>query len=237
MPPIRKGDGTRVAPKGISQVRTGDGRIFFDGPAIPDSDLYYSIDEGSGDVISDDQGDNDATSDGSLVWIEDGSIRHNWYVELDDTNYLTANSNDIISVDKDFSAGIEILVESEFTDDSVFWSWNNGNDEHFSIGYRDLDEAIGAQVDIDGYSEHNGLIEPSAPYNVDIFITWDAGNNDLNVYVDEQSVDENCRVGSANVDAMTIGANPAGGDDIGGEGVARFSIWEDEIVDPSEFTL
>jgi len=37
MPPIRKGDGTPVAPKGISQVRTGDGRILFEGPAIPDS--------------------------------------------------------------------------------------------------------------------------------------------------------------------------------------------------------
>jgi len=37
MPPIRKGDGTPVAPKGISQVRTGDGRILFDDPAIPDS--------------------------------------------------------------------------------------------------------------------------------------------------------------------------------------------------------
>ena len=39
MPPIRKGDGTPVAPKGISQVRTGDGRILFDGVAIPDSDI------------------------------------------------------------------------------------------------------------------------------------------------------------------------------------------------------
>ena len=37
MPPIRKGDGTPVTPKGISQVRTGDGRILFDGVAIPDS--------------------------------------------------------------------------------------------------------------------------------------------------------------------------------------------------------
>jgi len=37
MPPIRKGDGTAVVPKGISQVRTGDGRILFDGPALPDS--------------------------------------------------------------------------------------------------------------------------------------------------------------------------------------------------------
>ena len=37
MPPIRKGDGTPLVPKGISQVRTGDGRILFDGVAIPDS--------------------------------------------------------------------------------------------------------------------------------------------------------------------------------------------------------
>ena len=37
MPPIRKGDGTPVRPKGISQIRTGDGRILFDGVAIPDS--------------------------------------------------------------------------------------------------------------------------------------------------------------------------------------------------------
>ena len=37
MPPIRKGDGTPVEPKGVSQIRTGDGRILFDGPALPDS--------------------------------------------------------------------------------------------------------------------------------------------------------------------------------------------------------
>ena len=37
MPPIRKGDGTPVTAKGISQIRTGDGRILFDGVAIPDS--------------------------------------------------------------------------------------------------------------------------------------------------------------------------------------------------------
>jgi len=50
MPPIRKGDGTAVTPKGISQVRTGDGRIFFDGPAIPDGlvDNFEQSDEVDG---------------------------------------------------------------------------------------------------------------------------------------------------------------------------------------------
>ena len=43
MPPIRKGDGTPVAPKGISQIRTGDGRILFGGVAIPDLVTDYEF--------------------------------------------------------------------------------------------------------------------------------------------------------------------------------------------------
>ena len=45
MPPIRKGDGTPVEPKGVSQIRTGDGRILFDGPAISDSVLLPESDD------------------------------------------------------------------------------------------------------------------------------------------------------------------------------------------------
>jgi len=56
MPPIRNGDGTPVAPKGVSQVRTGDGRILFDGPAIPDSVEYqlnaFDIDADEGDTLA-----------------------------------------------------------------------------------------------------------------------------------------------------------------------------------------
>ena len=54
MPPIRKGDGTPVTPKGISQIRTGDGRILFDGPAIPDSVILQpesnDLDSANGDT-------------------------------------------------------------------------------------------------------------------------------------------------------------------------------------------
>ena len=45
MPPIRKGDGTPVTPKSISQIRSGDGRILFDGVAIPDSVVSRSDDD------------------------------------------------------------------------------------------------------------------------------------------------------------------------------------------------
>ena len=53
MPPIRKGDGTPVTPKGISQVRTGDGRILFDGVATSDSDdLQAAYDFSDDDVTT-----------------------------------------------------------------------------------------------------------------------------------------------------------------------------------------
>ena len=73
MPPIRKGDGTPVTPKGISQIRTGDGRILFDGVALPDSDLYqkvvtrWSFTEGSGTNVEDSEGSLDADFTG-LDW-------------------------------------------------------------------------------------------------------------------------------------------------------------------------
>ena len=37
MAPIRKGDGTPLEIPGVSEVRSGDGRVFFEGDAIPDS--------------------------------------------------------------------------------------------------------------------------------------------------------------------------------------------------------
>ena len=39
-PPIRRGDGTPVAPQGIAQVRTGDGEVYFERNVIPDSETY-----------------------------------------------------------------------------------------------------------------------------------------------------------------------------------------------------
>ena len=36
MAPIRKGDGTPLEIPGVQEVRTGDGRVFFEGDAIPD---------------------------------------------------------------------------------------------------------------------------------------------------------------------------------------------------------
>ena len=66
MPPIRKVDGTPVTPKGISQIRTGDGRILFDGPAIPDYGVsHHPLIERSNVTLVDQVGDNDGEAVGT----------------------------------------------------------------------------------------------------------------------------------------------------------------------------
>ena len=76
MPPIRKGDGTPVTPKGISQIRTGDGRILFDGVAIRDSVLLpqlndldnFTGDTDTVDINNDTPKANTEFTDLSLKW-------------------------------------------------------------------------------------------------------------------------------------------------------------------------
>jgi len=92
MPPIRKGDGTAVAPKGISQVRTGDGRILFDGPALPDSvvdDFEQYTPGGSTDLSDNYSGDLSA-----FDIITDDTLEQDQSLEVNtDGNVMITSSN------------------------------------------------------------------------------------------------------------------------------------------------
>ena len=106
MPPIRKGDGTPVEPKGVSQIRTGDGRILFDGPAIPDPEnLHHGYDStlldlSDNDSVSpwsdfdDNVGPNDLTAGDAPTYRED-QLNGDPIVDFDTSNYLETNFNDV----------------------------------------------------------------------------------------------------------------------------------------------
>ena len=79
MAPIRKGDGTPLEIPGVSEVRSGDGRVFFEGDAIPDSAIAQfdarQISASDGDTLStwpeSLSSDNwDATASGNPTYVE-----------------------------------------------------------------------------------------------------------------------------------------------------------------------
>jgi len=113
MAPIRKGDGTPVDPKGISQVRTGDGRILFDAPAIPDALTdHYLHDEGSGTTLNNDIGSVNATvqSDTSDMWQSDAGL-NGFYLQYN-------------AADNDYSNPDDVSYFSG-TDKYAWWMWIN----------------------------------------------------------------------------------------------------------------
>ena len=155
MPPIRKGDGTPVAPKGISQVRTGDGRILFDGVAIPDKGLVQRnpFDEGSGSAVSDVVGDNDGTIQGA-----------NWESSVGSgANHLDFPSSgdrvewaDIPTPAADTGATIAfwcfprsldtILSKNNFSDDERIWDFVNSDGNLRFRAYEDPSDTDSAKT-------------------------------------------------------------------------------------------
>jgi len=95
-PPIRDGSGNSIGSirlgdgSEISEVRTGAGDVLFSATTIPDAsdlqnpDIYYTVTEGSGTSLSDEQGAIDGTVNGA-TW-ESGEGVGDAYLSLDGTD-------------------------------------------------------------------------------------------------------------------------------------------------------
>ena len=138
MPPIRKGDGTPVTPKGISQIRTGDGRILFDGPAIPDSAVYhYPLLERDTDTISEELQTEDATAVGTTNisndwwkgWAEDADGTDDY---IDTNSIWQANGFDF-STSLISSWGVAFTIETTDDEFNTFATADFTNDSQFAF--------------------------------------------------------------------------------------------------------
>ena len=202
---------------------------------IPDSDLYYLINEESGDTVFDEIGSNDADSRGTLVWVE-ADVGHGYYVELDSQNALQVSDLGIIDLSGEFSIGVEIYVTDPLPRGCIF-EWGDGSDD-FSLGSQN-DGRIGVDNDTSTSSGDPRHDEPNTPYNVNLVVTHD-DNQEFELYMDEvESIADDGSAFDSNAAGFSIGSSNDPADDRGidGNGVARFAVWEDEAIDPSEFTL
>jgi hypothetical protein len=207
--------------------------VFSAGGAIPDSELYYKIgsEDNGTDTLTDSNGTNNATSTGSFVWVNDTSVRFDYYVELDGTNYATI-SNRAISWSNDWSVACEVVVDSP-SGQNTLWSFGDGS-KGLTVG-RSSGQIETASYD-GAYGNINSIAEPSTPYTVDVHVTYDSSADDMTLYVDgTEATGTNRTVVAESTDDWVIGARQGGGDDLNGNGVAAFSYWG-SVVPPSEFT-
>jgi hypothetical protein len=200
-PPIRRGDGTPVAPQGIAQVRRGDGEVYFERNVIPDSeDLYARYDArelsaNDGDDITtwpDETGNNRDLTAGTAPSYNASGINGNPCVRFERSN------SEYLSVDwTDLSQPL-----------SAFCVFQQVTTDDFDYLF-------------DGYSSDNVALENNGSGNYRVFAgnSFDAGSNDTNNHVgsviydgassdfriDGSNVFTNENPGSNAMDGLTIG--------------------------------
>lgn len=114
MPPIRKGDGTSLAPKGIAEVRKGDGTVIYSaGSDIPDSGVFrHTFDNAdtTGSTALDVWNNFDGTINGATTGVSGAN-----------QTYSTAEAYDFDGVDDSVSIPNDPqLVFGDGTTDSPF---------------------------------------------------------------------------------------------------------------------
>ena len=126
MAPIRKGDGTPLEMPGVQQVRSGDGRVFFDGDAIPDTSTCRPQDDNSGSTGSP-RGHSFKTlsafnevgyqisanvgSDHDIAWLLEFDDDAEEFVEVKTKDISGTEGGDTFSLEHDYETGIEYVVE------------------------------------------------------------------------------------------------------------------------------
>ena len=181
MAPIRKGDGTPLEIPGVSEVRSGDGRVFFEGDAIPDSggDHQWDYDDGEGTEVGDSIGSLTLNYTG-ISWVVNGGVG-DAYAELDGVD-------DYASVDNDnfthFISGPEGTVFLSARIDSpndrrqLFGTERSGDNNNLSIehtdgGYQSSLTIGGTSVAVDG---------GSVPAGEWVVLAWVVDSNNVTLY-------------------------------------------------------
>ena len=164
MPPIRKGDGTPVTPKGVSQIRTGDGRILFDGPAIPDLGMDHeyhatTIDDIT-DVWSDQVGDINLSPENSPSLSDINGKQAVLYNSDNNEAHESIDSAWQFSENSEYTYAV-VIDEFQDSDGIIFTAGNAENDNGVRVEYRGSDYRPSFHSGVDsGPSGGDGDVQP-----------------------------------------------------------------------------
>lgn len=189
MPPIRKGDGTGISPSGISQVRTGDGRILFDGPAIPDSAIaHWKLDDVNSEVV-DNVGGYDGTVNG--VTSISGNYEGGSAAEGDGSGDNIEFPVVPITVLEDFAVELTVdNVSSSVDSNARIWQMSHGTDTQW-VACRMSDGNVMFEIIDGGGSAPENRVRTESSQSINdggkhhiVFNKTGNDDNGLEIYID-----------------------------------------------------
>ena len=220
------------------------GRTAVVGSAIPDSDVYYKIDEGSGSTLANENGDStyNATLTGTPNWNEGADAHHGRYVIVNENDRIEVDNTDggqLIDFNSDFSIGVEVFVDSSgLSDNATIWEYSDGNKSMFCT-------KIGTDTLLSGYYNGSSRLgqyqatTPSPPYQANFFVQFDASTKETTLFVNEVEGSPSSGSGGFGLrdDPLTFGVDTSGNNNGPmNQGISAIAIWK-SIVNPSKFVI
>lgn len=151
--------------------------------AIPDSSvLHWPMGSGPGTTVTDDIGSNDGSFNGDPQWAADSNFVDGQKVTLDGTGDYISASNNGTAIDpaSDFSVGITVDSGSSLSGEQFAWSWSDGS-AAFGV-YHLSGSFVAAYYDGSSYADYAAVSEPTAPYTVRLFLTYDSSAGSLEFF-------------------------------------------------------
>ena len=235
MAPIRKGDGTALEIPGVSEVRSGDGRVFFEGDAIPDSAVdQYEIDEGSADTLTNATGTIDATITGAS-WTENADLVGGWGLSFDGSGSDRVDTDSVLDnpIDNNPSFAFAVTIDpNDLSSNQYLMRLENPEDHFYNLQIDDGN--IVARGRPDGSTDiENGATLPDELVRAGV--EFDGDNMEARVYVNgvDESEGLTGHTGINEVVGTRLGDDP--NNDRPYDGLMDNPIWYDSLIEESGF--
>lgn len=236
MTPIRMGDGTVLSPKGMAEVRKGDGTVLWSAEAsIPDSDVYYPADEGSGTSLSDGHGNIDATVNGA-GWGTGAGVG--------DT-YLSYSSGDEVETDSALGVsgadarafGVWFNPDDASSDQHLLNHGDSSGSDLTALTLRIFDGDLRCQVFSSGDDFSGGFSVSSGEWQLGV-ISYDEGNQEATLYYADENGVQSTTGGFSNPlntpsTTLRIGYDPDSGGEryYQGGGIDNIPVWYRHVTE------
>ena len=239
MAPIRKGDGTPLEIPGVSEVRSGDGRVFFEGDAIPDSGVFQidatTLNLSDGDGVTDwkDQIGSNDLSGGTPTYQTSELIDPTVTGDATDDELINTSPSGLPTGDSERTIILVMQSQSAASGETIFAYGNDASGERIAVINDDRNTSGGDLfIEVQGGSvTANSVFSADEKHLITIRMPSGASANDITLRDNgtDLSLDEINDV-ALNTTLSYVSAFALNGANYSGDSLSEAIIYDSELA-------
>ena len=198
---------------------------------IPDSEVYYPVDEGSGQTFNDYFGDVNATTEDSITWISDSDFAGGFYADFGEARVQLDSLLPFIGTDQDWSLAFTMIRDSTSSSSNVVWQGQEW------VSTIESGEITFARWDGNEFVNRSSIDRPSHPFTARVLYRYNNSSGDSEIFLDASEGAGSERPNDSNTVAEDE-LIAIGGESIRDQRYAEIGVdairFDDSLIDPQD---